>query len=154
MYVCTRYFFSIVLYFWTSSKYYTIVGRKIGKRFLFQEYLIHRYIFYNTITISSLKRIYKVQRSLLNVHDRTRKIIMLCQIQKYKKIIVFIANFRFIREHLLTSIIIIFLANSLFSIATLKNNFLHCEDPDNQRPPVFYIILNALVGLCSFWKKI
>ena len=85
------------------------------------------------------------------MHDRTRKIIMLCQIQKYKKIIVFIANFRF--EHLLTSIIIIFLANSLFSIATLKNNFLHCKDPDNQRPPVFYIILNALVGLCSFWKK-
>ena len=30
---------------------------------------------------------------------------------------------------------------------------MHCEDPDNQRPPVFYIILNALVGLCSFWKK-
>ena len=85
------------------------------------------------------------------MHDRTRKIIILCQIPKYKKIIVFIANFRF--EHLLTSIIIIFLANSLFSIATLKNNFLHCEDPDNQRPPVFYIILNALVGLCSFWKK-
>ena len=150
MYVCTRYFFSIVLYFWTSSKYYTIVGRKIGKRFLFQQY-----IFYNTITISSLKRIYKVQqRPLLNVHDRTRKIIILCQIPKYKKIIVFIANFRFIREHLLTSIILIFLANLLFSIATLKNNSWHCEDPDNQRPPVFYIILNALVGLCSCWKKI
>ena len=153
MYVCTRYFFSNVLYFWTSSKYYTIVGRKIGKRFLFQEYLIH---ISSTIRLRFLlwKECIRYRGPLLNVHDRTRKIIMLCQIQKYKKIIVFIANFRFIREHLLTYIIIIFLANSLFCIATLKNNFLHCEDPDNQRPPVFYIILNALVGLCSCWKKI